>query len=138
MSPTELILNPAFPRALVLGAFGGIGLVLTAIYSRRGPLIFAPYAAFLAALTLLLARYPSLTYSTRVAAGLAGFLVASVALYAATGVLANGARRRCVAEGRLPEAALHYRLPLWGHAWRLSFLVGVGTVVCMGLAFVAA
>jgi hypothetical protein len=138
MSPTELIVNPAFPRALVVGAFGGVALVLTAIFSRRGPLIFAPYAAFLAALTLLLARYPSLTYSARVAAGLAGFLVASAALYAATGVRADRARRRLVAEGRLPETALHHHLPLWGHAWRLGFLVGVGTVVCAGLAFVAA
>jgi hypothetical protein len=138
MSPTELIANPAFPRALVVGAFGGAGLVITAIYSRRGPLIFAPYAAFLAALTLVLARYPSIPYSARVAAGLVGFLVASAALYAATVVLAGRARRRLVAEGRLPNAALHHNLPLWGHAWRIGLLIGVGTVVCAGLAYVAA
>ena len=138
MSPTELFANPAFPRALVVGAFGGAGLVLTAVYSRRGPLIFVPYAAFLAALTLLLARYPGLAYGARFAAGLASFLVASAALYAVTGVLADRSRRRFVAEGRLPETALHYHLPLWGHAWRLGLIVGIGAVVCAGLAFVAA
>jgi hypothetical protein len=138
MSATELIANPAFPRALVVGAFGGVGLVLTAMYSRRGPTVFAPYAAFLAALTLLLARYPGLAYGVRFAAGLGGFLVASAALYVTTGVLADRGRRRLVAEGRLPDTALHYHLPLWGHAWRLGLLVGVGAVVCAGLAFVAA
>ena len=33
----DFIQNPAFPRAIVLGLFGGIGLALTAVYSRRGP-----------------------------------------------------------------------------------------------------
>ena len=138
MSATEFIANPAFPRALVVGAFGGVGLVLTAMYSRRGPLVFAPYAAFLAALTLLLARYPGLTYGVRFVAGLGSFLVASAALYVATGVLADRSRRRLVAEGRLPETALYYRLPLWGHVWRLGLLVGIGAVVCGAVAFVAA
>lgn len=138
MSPIELLANPAFPRALVVGVFGGAGLVLTAVYSRRGPLIFVPYAAFLAALTLLLARYPGLAYGARFAAGLASFLVASAALYVVTGLLADHSRQRLVAEGRLPETALCYRLSLWGHAWRLGFLVGIGSVVCAGLAFVAA
>jgi hypothetical protein len=137
MSPLELIENPAFPRALVVGAFGGIGLVLTTVYSRRGPLIFAPYAALLAALTLLLARYPGLAYGTRVAASLGGFLVASAALYVATVVLADRNRRRLVAEGRLPATALH-GVPLSGHAWRLGLLVGIGAVACAGIAFVAA
>ncbi len=48
----ELLINPALPRALVLGAFGGVGLVLTVVYSRRGPMIFLPYAALLVALAL--------------------------------------------------------------------------------------
>src|SRR6476660_4374660 len=128
MIPADLFVNPVLPRALVVGVFGGIGLVLTAVYSRRGPLIFAPYAALLAALTLVLARYPNLAYGVRVAAGLAGFLVASAALYVATGVLADRARRRLVAEGRLPATALHHRLSMWGHAWRVALLVGVGAV----------
>ena len=44
--------NPALPRAIVVGLFGGAGLALTSIYSRRGPLIYPVYAAILAALAL--------------------------------------------------------------------------------------
>src|SRR3954463_6287512 len=72
----DIIQNPAFPRAIVLGLFGGIGLALTATYSRRGPLIYPVYAAVLAAPTLLLARYASLPYDARVVAALAGFCAA--------------------------------------------------------------
>ena len=43
----ELLVNPALPRALAVGAFGGVGLVLTVVYSRRGPMIFVSYAALL-------------------------------------------------------------------------------------------
>ena len=44
MTPTELVAHPAFPRALVVGLFGGAGLALTTIYSRRGPLIYPALA----------------------------------------------------------------------------------------------
>ena len=137
MAVAELVYNPAFPRALVLGAFGGIGLTLTALYSRRGPLVFAPYAAFLAALTVLLARYAALPYATRLAAAFAGFLVASAALYVTDGVLGDRQRRRLVAEGRLPASALHAGVSLAGHAWRIGLLGAVGTVLSAGVAFLA-
>jgi hypothetical protein len=127
--------NPAFLRALVLGAFGGVGLTLTALYSRRGPLIFAPYAALFAGLTILLARYAALPYTTRLVAAFAGFFVASIALYGTTVVLAGRARRRLVAEKRLPEGAVG--ITLWGHAWRAGLLVAVGAVVSAGVAFLA-
>lgn len=135
MALTDIVSNPAFPRALVLGAFGGAGLSLTTLYSRRGPPIFAPYAAFLAALTMVLSRYAALPYVTRLAAALAGFFVASAALYVTAAVFAGRVRRRLVAEGRLDASAP--RVPLWGHAWRLGFLTGVGTVLAAGVAFLA-
>ena len=137
MALTEFFTNPAFPRALMLGAFGGVGLALTVIYSRRGPMIYPAYAALFATLTLLLARYSSLAFVTRFAAGLAAFLLASSILYVTVGVLANRERRRLVAAGRLPESALHARLSLWGHTWRLAFLMAVGTPLCLGIAFIA-
>jgi hypothetical protein len=135
MGLADLVSNPAFPRSLVLGVFGGVGLTLTTLYSRRGPLIFATYAAFLAALTALLARYAALPYTVRLAAALAGFLVASAALYVAAAVVGERARRRLVAERRLDASAL--RVPPLGHAWRLALLTGVGTVVSAGIAFLA-
>ncbi len=42
--------TPTLLRGLVIGAFGGAGLILTQVYSRRGPLIFIVYATILFAL----------------------------------------------------------------------------------------
>ena len=137
MTVENLLMNPALPRALVLGVFGGAGLALTAIYSRRGPMIYPVYAAILAALALLLSRYPALSYPTRLAAALAGFCVASAILYVAIGILADRHRQGLVESGRLAPAA-NMGVPLLGHAWRIAFLVGVGAVVSAGVAFVSA
>jgi hypothetical protein len=133
----ELLANPAFPRAVVLGVFGGAGLALTTIYGRRGPLIYPAYAALLAALTLLLARYNGMSFGERFAAALAGFLVASAVLYVTAAILSDQQRRRLVAEGRLPASAISARLPFWGHAWRLGFLLAVGAITSAGIAYVA-
>ena len=67
-------------------------------------------AALLAALALLLARYDTLALSERFAAALAGFFVASVALYVTVLILSNRQRRQLVSEGRLPASSV--RLPL--------------------------
>ena len=133
----SLLVNPALPRALVVGVFGGAGLALTAVYSRRGPMIYPVYAAVVAALALLLTRYQALTYSARLAAVLAGFCVASGVLYVAVGILAGRQRERLVDAGRLPADAAHVRVPLLGHAWRIGFL-GIGTIISAGVAFVSA
>src|SRR2546429_9873436 len=81
----ELLVNPALPRALAVGAFGGVGLVLTVVYSRRGPMIFVPYAALLAALTPLLSRFGQLPYAPRFAAAFAAFPIATVPVDVAGG-----------------------------------------------------
>lgn len=118
------------------GPFGGAGLVLTMIYSRRGPLIFPVYAALLAALALLIAQYSSVSYPGRFGAALAGFLVASGVAYAATMVLAGRERERMQQEGRLPGRARG--VSVLGHCWRLGVLVALGVIVSAGVAFVAA
>ena len=133
----SMLSNPALARAVVLGLFGGAGLALASIYGRRGPLIYPVYAALLAALAVLLARYPSMTYIERLVAAFIGFGVASASLYVTTGILAARDRRRLVAEGRLPASALTFRLSCIGHAWRIGFLIAVGTLVSAGVAFVA-
>ncbi len=109
----ELLANPAFPRALAVGAFGGVGLVLTVVYSRRGPMIFVPYAALLAALTLLLSRFGQLPYAPRFAAAFAAFAIATVPV---------------------PPR----RFSLWDHVWRIGFVIAAGGIVSAGVAFVAA
>jgi hypothetical protein len=133
----DFIINPAFPRAVVIGVFGGVGLALTALYSRRGPLIYPVYAAILAALALLLARYPGLPYTQRWIAALSGFVVASAALYVTVVILADRERRRLVAAGRLPATALRGSLTLGGHAWRMGLLLAIGALVSAAVAFVA-
>lgn len=134
---STLFLNPAFPRAVVVGLFGGAGLTLTALYSRRGPLIYPVYAAILAALALELAQFADLSYASRLVACLAGFSVASAVLYVTVGFLSRRQRRQLVDRTRLPESALHYRLSIGGHAWRIAFLLGIGTIVSAGVAFIA-
>ena len=131
----ELSWNPVLARALVVGAFGGAGLLLTAIYSRRGPLIYPVYAAILTALTLLLARYADVPYSTRYNAALAGFVAASAPAYVMVSILADRQRDRLRRRGRLPAGG---GVSVLGHLWRVGFLVLAGAVVSAGVAFIAA
>ena len=134
MIALELLANPAFPRAIVVGVFGGAGLALTMIYSGRGPLIYPVYAALLTALALLLARYDAMLLVERFAAALVGFLVASAILYITVGIRSDQQRRRLLVQGRL--SATSGRLPLWGHTWRLAFLLAVGVITSAGIAYI--
>jgi hypothetical protein len=137
MSVVAIILSPALARAAVIGAFGGAGLALTAVYSRRGPMIYPVYAAILAALAVLLSRYSALPFLVRACAALTGFCVATAAAYVTVGILAGRQRRLLVAQGRLPAAALHARLSIAGHAWRIGALLTIGTIASAGVAFIA-
>src|SRR2546429_9085801 len=111
----ELLVNPALPRALAVGAFGGVGLVLTVVYSRRGPMIFVPYAALLAALTLLLSRFGQLPYAPRFAAAFAAFAIATAPVYVAVGILRNSQRGRLRREGRVAGEPPAHHIALWDH-----------------------
>ena len=90
---TELLTwLPLLARAAVLGLIGGVGLMLTQVFSRRGPLIFPVYAAILAGLALLSVRFPALPYWAHFSAVLIGMYVATeVALIT---VLVRGRRER--------------------------------------------
>ena len=125
---SEIVLHPAFLRAVVLGAFGGIGLVLTTMFSRRGPLIFPVYAAFLGSLAMLLARYADISFSLRLSAALGGFVVAAGVHYVAVLIAANHQRR---------QLGFTESIPFVGHVWRLSLLFTVGLIASAGVAFVA-
>ncbi len=124
----ELLASPALPRALVVGCFGGVGLVLTTVYSRRGPLIFPVYAALLAGLAFVLARYPALTFSARFVAAFAGYALASVALYVAVLTQANRERR---------AAGFSTGVSLLGHAWRIAMLAAIGAAASVAVAFIS-
>src|SRR2546429_5533641 len=134
----ELLVNPALPRALAVGAFGGVGLVLTVVYSRRGPMIFVPYAALVAALTLLLSRFEQLPYAPRFAAAFAAFAIATVPVYVAVGVLGKRQRERLRLEGRLSAEPPPARFSLWGQVWRIWVVIAAGGIVSAGGAVGAA
>lgn len=137
MIDTGVVTDALFPRAIVLGIFGGIALALTPIFTRRGPMILPVYAALLAALGFLAARYTTIPYAARALAVFAGYCVASLALYIASGLLADRDRRRQVEQGRLPASALAVRISIIGHAWRLCALAAIGFVLSAGVAFLA-
>lgn len=131
----ELLSSPTLPRALVLGVFGGAGLILTMIYSRRGPLIYPVYGALLAALALLLARDPFAAYGVRFAAAFGGFFVATAMAYVAASIRRGREVERIRREGRPMVGG---RVTPLGHLWRLGLVMAVGAVVCAGVAFVTA
>ena len=131
----DVLWTPAVSRALVVGLFGGVGLVLTVVYSRRGPMIYPVYAAFLVALAAVISRYAVLPFAARFTAAMAGFVVASALLFAASMFRARVSRQRLRAEGRLPPGS--GGPSVLGHAGPVVFLLVVGVVVSAGVAFVA-
>jgi hypothetical protein len=95
-------------QTAVIGAFGGAGLVLTQLYSRRGPLIYPVYAAILFVLALSLTRATGLGFASRFLAALVGMLISTTIAMVGTvarshpGLLESG---RPLAPGRIPSWA---------------------------------
>ena len=87
-------------QAAVIGVFGGAGLILTQLYSRRGPMIYPVYAAIVCALTLSLTRATSLGFLSRFIAALATMVVSTLIAMVGTMVLAARSRRALLASGR--------------------------------------
>ena len=107
-------MNSAFAHVLlqaaVIGVFGGASLVLTQLYSRRGPMIYPVYAAILFALALSLTRATSLGFLSRFLAALAAMVISTAIAMASTMVLGARTRRALLASGR-PLAPGH--IPQW-------------------------
>ena len=102
---------PLVLRAGVVGIFGGTGLVLTQMYSRRGPRIYPVYAAILAALSFVAVRFDSVAYGGRFAAILFGMLIATAMTLIATLVLGTRERAMLRAAGARMRPG---RAPVWG------------------------
>ena len=112
--------SPLLLRALVLGALTGAALVLVAVFSTRGPLMFLPYAAMFIALAPLLARYRSQTFLARSGAAFAAFLAATMVSYLYIRLFANPG---------VPS------ISILGLA-RFGLVVGSGVVLATAVAFV--
>ena len=102
---------PLVTRTLVVGVFGGAGLVLTHLYTRRGPMIYPVYAAILLALGLVSARFSWLPYLAHLVGNLVAMFTASAILLVAVIHRSNIERARLRAAGRtlVPGGA-----PWWG------------------------
>src|SRR5262245_37638429 len=107
-------------RALVIGAFGGAALVLTEVYSRRGPLIYPVYAAIFFALALLLARTTGIGFGARLLICVAAILLSTAITFVATLVLAARARARLSIEVTTFAPG---SVPMWGLPLVLAILV---------------
>jgi|SRR5215831_15890636 len=118
-------------RALVIGGFGGAALVLTQIYSRRGPMIYPVYAAILFALGLFLSRASGFGFGARLLACFAAVLLSTAITFVATLVLAARARARLLAEGRTLAPG---HAPIWG----LPLVLLLLATASAGVAFVSA
>ena len=117
-------------QAIVIGAFGGAGLVLTQLYSRRGPLIYPVYAAILVALALSLAHAGSLSFGARFAAAFAGMVVSTAITMAAIIIQSRRRHRAFVAAG-VNVGPGH--IPWWAGPLLLTLLVTASA----GAAFVS-
>ena len=92
---------PLLTRAILIGALGGIGLILTQVYSRRGPLLFPVYAGILASLALVTTRFTAVPFSAAFVSVLAGMTVATMLALASVLVIGGKQRRKAVARGRV-------------------------------------
>ena len=70
--------SPLFARALVIGIFGGVGLLLGHRFSTRGPIMFPIYAAILFVASLVVAQYPGLSFMARFSFVMLSMLIATV------------------------------------------------------------
>jgi|SRR5688572_3389075 hypothetical protein len=106
--------GPLLTRAIVIGALGGIGLILTHVFSRRGPLIFPVYAGILASLAMVTARFPDVPFNAAFASVLAGMTVATMLALLSVLVRSAKHRRKVVASGRVikDERPPRWALPL--------------------------
>lgn len=117
MMVSVLDVNPVFARSLIVGVFGGISLVLSHMYTRRGPLIYPIYAAILFASTLVVAQYAEYPFGIRFTGVLLSLVVAT-----AFGL----ARVMHVAAKRSQSHALAGKPPIPGGApwWGMPVVLG--------------
>jgi hypothetical protein len=105
--------------ALALGLLGGGALITTTTLTRRGPVIFVPYAAIVVvtALYLRLERVPR--FSRRFGMALGAFMFASALLYLYIGVV---------------RAKTLFVIPPTDHAWRIAVMLGIGSALSAAVA----
>jgi hypothetical protein len=108
---------------LALGALGGALLITTSALTRRGPLIFVPYAALVVAGFAYLRVEQVRPFRLRFAMSLGSFMVATLIVYAFIGFV---------------TARTALKIPLLGHAWRLGGMLLIGSILSGAVAQLSA
>lgn len=107
--------------ALALGALGGATLVLSALFLTPGKYLLLPYALVVLGSIFAIRAEGMAAFSERFFTGLLAFVLSSLALY--------------VSLALSPTVA---RVGFLGHAWRFGLLVGIGALISLATARVAA
>jgi len=97
-----------------MGILGGGALILTAILTRRGQMIFLPYGVLIVAVAFYLRSRRITSFGRRFAAVLVAIMVATLIFFYYLVAIANPAR-------------LHD--PVWNKVWPLAIFFLIGSVI---------
>jgi hypothetical protein len=118
MSVTGTATNRSAAFVLSLGVLGGGALITTAAVSHRGPLVFLPYTAIVIISAVILRAEAVQPFSRRFLLGLGSFMLATLIFYLFVSTVSRG-----VSE-----------IPILGHAWRIGFMVVIGSILSAAVA----
>jgi hypothetical protein len=108
---------------LALGFLGGSALIVATFLTHRGPVIFVPYTA----IVLITAAYLRLEHVTpfrrRFGIALGVFMVATLVFHLFITAF---------------KAKTILKISLFGHAWRIGFMLAIGAVLSLCVAQVTA
>jgi hypothetical protein len=105
--------------ALALGLLGGGALITTESMTRRGPMVFLPYAALVITTAVYLRIEQVRPFWRRFNLAFGAFMFATVVLYLFIGLV---------------KAKTLLLIPIWGHAWRLGFMAAIGGALSAAVA----
>lgn len=120
LSANNLLRHPHLSLMLALGTLGSATLVLSRMFFTRGKYILLTYALIVIATGVILKTNQIRQYFARFWVGLGAFMMANIALYLHI---------------RLIEQSPNLSpLTVWGHTWRLGFMLGIGAALNLALA----
>jgi hypothetical protein len=109
--------------SLALGLLGASAIIITTWNTTHGPLVLIPYAALVLVAAAYLRVERVQNFRRRFAMTLGVFMFATVLFYLYVGLV---------------TAKTLFIVPLWGHAWRLGFMLLIGIVLSAAVAQVTA
>jgi hypothetical protein len=121
MNNLALNLKKPIPLTLILGIFGGTGLILPSALAIYGFTIFIPYAALVIVtfVVLRLANMPSLV--KRFSTAFVAFMLATIVFYIFATI----------------EAGTILKISVWGHIGRLGLMAIIGGSLSLNAAYLA-